>query len=342
MRILVIGGTGFSGPHVVRRLMNMGHEMILLHRGRTEAELPEGVRHVLGDREHLEDFADKLTRFAPRIVLDMIPSTERHALTVMGVFAGTAQRVIAISSQDVYRAYGRLIGIEPGPIECVPLTEGYPLRQKLYPYRERAEPGHRAYHYEKILVERVLMGNPELPGTILRYPMVYGPNDPQHRLFQYVKRMDDDRPAIVLEQGMASWRWTRGYVENMAAAVVLAVTDERAAGRIYNVGEEEALSEAEWVKAIGAAAGWRGKVVIVPQDRVPDHLVPDINTAQHLVVDTSRIREELDYTEPVSREEALRRTAAWQRVHPPEEVDPEAFNYADEDALLAEWEVPGT
>jgi nucleoside-diphosphate-sugar epimerase len=342
MRILVIGGTGFSGRHVVRHLMNLGHELALYHRGQTEADLPDGVQHILGDREHLEDLADELMRFAPQIVLDMIPATRQHARSVIGIFTGVAQRVMAISSQDVYRAYGRLIGIEPGPLEPIPLTEESPLRQKLYPYREGLDPSHRLYHYDKIPAEQVFMGNPELPGTILRYPMVYGPRDSQHRLFQYLKRMDDNRPAIVLEQGMADWRWTRGYVENIAAAVVLAVTDERATGQIYNLGEEGALSEAEWVRAIGAAAGWSGEVVVVPEDRVPEHLVPAINTAQHLVADTAWIREELGYTERVSQDEALRRTVAWERAHPPEEVDQEAFNYATEDTLLTELEGHGS
>jgi nucleoside-diphosphate-sugar epimerase len=340
MRILVIGGTSFSGPHVVRRLMKLGHKIVLFHRRLIEADLPDSVQHLLGDRERLEDFADEFKGFAPQIVLDMIPSEERHARSVMNVFTGVAKRVIAISSQDVYRAYGKLMDIESGPIEPIPLTEESPLRQKLYPYREQIDPDHRAYHYEKILAERVFMENPDLPGTILRYPMVYGPRDSKHRLFQYLKRMDDNRPVILLEQGMANWRWTRGYVENIAAAVVLAVTDKRAKGRIYNVGEKETLSETEWVRAIGVAAGWSGKVVTAPDDRVLEHLVPDINTAQHLVVDTTRIREELGYTEPVSRDEALRRTVVWERAHPPEEFDPKAFNYAAEDAFLAVLEEP--
>jgi nucleoside-diphosphate-sugar epimerase len=338
MRTLVIGGTGFSGPHVVRRLMNMGHEIVLFHRGRTEADLPGGVQHILGDREQLADHADEFLRFAPQVVLDMMSGTEQQARGVMAVFTGVAQRAIAISSQDVYRAYGKIIDIEPGPIEPIPLTEESPLREKHYPYREQVDPTHRLYHYEKMLVEQAFMSNPELPGTIVRYPMVYGPRDRQHRLFEYLRRMDDGRPAIVLGQGMADWRWTKGYVENVAAAVALAVTDERATGQIYNVGEEQTLTEAEWVTAIGVAAGWRGKVVIVPEDRVPGHLEPGINTAQHLVVDTTRVREELGYREVVARDEALRRTVAWERAHPPQEVDPKVFNYAAEDALLAEME----
>jgi nucleoside-diphosphate-sugar epimerase len=338
MRILVIGGTGFSGPHVVRLLLDMGHEIILFHRGQTEAELPEGVKHILGDRERLDDYADEFVRYAPQIVLDMIPLTEQHAQSVMGIFKGVVQRVIAISSQDVYRAYGKLIGIEPGPIEPIPLTEESSLREKLYPYREQVDPSHHLYHYEKILTEQVFLGDPALPGTILRYPMVYGPGDPQHRLFPYLKRMEDERPAILLDQRMATWRWTRGYVENVATVVVLAVTNECAMGRIYNVGEEEALSEAEWVTAIGAAVGWRGEVVVVPKERMPDHLGVDMNTAQSLVVDTTRIREELGYSEAVSQGEGLRRTMEWERAHPSEKVDLRAFDYAAEDAVLAEME----
>lgn len=337
MRILVIGGTGFTGPHVVRRLDELGHELLLYHRGETEADLPDGIRHVYGGRWHLENATDRLTRFAPQIVLDMIPRNEQDAWTVVSTFRGIARRVVALSSQDVYRAYGRLIGIEPGPTEPVPLAEDAPLRTRLYPYWKRSRSGqHPPNHYEKILAELIYMGDPELPGTVLRFPMVYGPRDRQHRLFEYLKRMDDGRPAILLEEGRARWRWTKGYVEDLAAAVVLTVTGDRAAGRIYNVGERETLTWAEWVRAIGHAADWDGKVVVVSRDRLPTHLVPDENTAQHLVVDTTRIRDELGYREHVSREEALRRTIAWERTHPPEQVDPEQFDYAAEDAVLAD------
>jgi nucleoside-diphosphate-sugar epimerase len=124
-------------------------------------------------------------------------------------------------------------------------------------------------------------------------------------------------------------------VEDVAGAIALAVTDERAAGRIYNVGERAALSMTEWVQAIGRSAGWSGEVVVVPQASLPPHLAESMNTRQHLVVDTHRIREELGYAERVPREEALARTIAWEREHPPEKIDPAQFDYAAEDAVLA-------
>ena len=60
--------------------------------------------------------------------------------------------------------------------------------------------------------------------------MVHGPRDYQHRLFPYLKRMDDGRPAIVLDEDRARMRVTRGYVEDVAAAIALAATDPRASG----------------------------------------------------------------------------------------------------------------
>jgi nucleoside-diphosphate-sugar epimerase len=342
LRILVIGGTGFIGPDVVLCLSDMGHQVTLFHRGRTKANLPLGVKHILGDRHHLADFASEFRHLAPHVVLDMFPLLEQDAQAVMSTFKGITQRVVAISSQDVYRAYGKLIGIESGPPEPVPITEDAPLRQKLYPYRSETpwnQEDHRRWldDYDKILVERTVMGDPVLPSTILRLPMVYGPRDRQHRLLEYLKRMDDKRPAILLDEGMANWRWTRGYVKNVGAAIALAATDARATNRIYNVGEMEAPTLAEWVRTIGQVAGWNGQVLIVPKDRLSAHLTGKIDTNQHLVTDSSRIRKELGYDEPVPRDDALKQTIAWQRAHPPDEIDPQQFDYATEDAILAQW-----
>jgi nucleoside-diphosphate-sugar epimerase len=337
MRILIIGGTAFTGPHVVRRLVREGHEVVLFHRGQTDAKLPKAVRRVLGDRREWEEHKDELRRVQPALVLDMIPMGPQSAWDVITTFQGIARRAVALSSQDVYRAYGTLIGLNVGPVDPAPLTEDAPLRALLYPYRGRAKSaGDRSYNYEKILVERLYLGDPGLVSTILRLPMIYGPRDRQHRTFEYLKRMDDRRPYILLGKEMAGWRWTRGYVEDVAQAVALAVTDERAAGRVYNVGEPDALTELEWVQAIGLAAGWDGQIALVPASRATGALDPGINTAQPVVADTSRIRQELSYAERVPRGRALRQTVDWQRANPPEQIDDSRFDYATEDELLAE------
>src|SRR5438445_13339057 len=108
MRILLIGGTGFVGPHVVRLLREAGHHVTRVHRGRTEGEAAPCVPHLHGDRDRLADFKDEFARTAPDVVLDMVPYTEAQARAVMDTFRGVARRVVALSSGDVYRAYGVL------------------------------------------------------------------------------------------------------------------------------------------------------------------------------------------------------------------------------------------
>jgi hypothetical protein len=73
----------------------------------------------------------------------------------------------------------------------------------------------------------------------------------------------------------------------------------------------------------------------VPPDRLPPSLAADGDVAQDLVLDTGRIRHELGYVEPVPRPTAIARAIAWERENPPS-GDEAAFDYAAEDALLAD------
>src|SRR4030095_211961 len=253
-------------------LVSLGHDLTLFHRGQTKSDVSPTVAQIHGDRKNLADFRGEVEDLSPQIVIDMIPFTEHDACTVMDTFRGVAERVIAISSMDVYRAYGRFIRLESGVPHVGELTEESPLRERFYPYRDQAKGTKDMwYEYEKILVERAVLHDPELSGTILRLPKVYGPGDRQHHLFEYLRRMDEGR-SILLEEGQAEWRWTRGYVENVAAAIALSATDETVGNRVYNVGEERALTEAEWVRRIGQAAAWQGEIKPVPRRLLPDNL----------------------------------------------------------------------
>jgi len=85
MHILVIGGTNFMGPLVVRSLSQQGHEITVFHRGQTQADLPRGVREILGDRRPIANSAAELQHLAPEVVLDMFPAIEQDALEIMSV-----------------------------------------------------------------------------------------------------------------------------------------------------------------------------------------------------------------------------------------------------------------
>jgi nucleoside-diphosphate-sugar epimerase len=335
MRVLLIGATGFIGPHVVAALERAGHELAVFHRGRHQ--LAARVREITGDRKQLPDFTPAFRDFQPEVVVDLILSSGAQARTVRETFRGLARRVVAVSSCDVYRACGVLHGSEPGPLEPVPLTEASALRTTLQTYpRERIAMLQQVFgwlddEYDKIPVEREIMADAELPATVLRLPMVYGPGDPLHRQYSLVKRMDDGRPVILFERKHAAWRGPHGYVENVGEAIALAATSDAAARRIYNVADADDCTELEWAGEVASTLGWHGQFVVLPAAQMPPHLLWPGNLDQHWTTDSTRIRTELGYRERVPRGEALRTTIAWERANPPS-TPAQPFDYAAEDA----------
>lgn len=338
MKILLIGGSGFIGNFVVRDLIAAGHSVAVYHRGQSRTQLPKGAYEIIGDRASLGWKRMDFMRVRPDVVIDCILSSGIQAKGVMDVFRGVTPRLVILSSQDVYRAYGVLLRLET-ELQPTPITEGSDLRRDLRPFdRDHIKRMQGIFswvddEYEKIEVERAVADDPELPATILRLPMVYGPGDPLHRLYPTVKRIDDNRPAIILEDGLARCGLPRGYVENVAAGIALAATSDRAKGMTYNIAESP-RSELEWTRMIGDAAGWKGEVIALSTDATPPHLRQPYNTAQDWTVSSERIRAELGYREPVAIPDALQRTIEWERRNPPSDLPATTFDYAAEDAAI--------
>jgi nucleoside-diphosphate-sugar epimerase len=286
MRILVIGGTGFIGAHIVRQLAAHDHILAVYHRGATHAHLPQHVQHIIEPHSPLPllNFLAAALDFAPEVVIHTIAMGAADAEAAVQAFAARAARLVLLSSGDVYRAYGRFTTLEPGPIEPGPLSEDAPLRTVLFPYRAQASsPNDLQYWYEKILAERAVLNQPGLSATVLRLPKVYGPES------------NDDLATIYAYRHHPDWRWTHGFVENVAHAVVIAATHPRAAGKIYNVGEA-------YTPTISERLRW-----LPPSSIEPDRDSP-FNFAQNICYDTTRIRTELGYRELIPEYEALLQT----------------------------------
>jgi nucleoside-diphosphate-sugar epimerase len=324
VRVLVLGGTRFIGPPAVHALADAGHEVTVFHRGDHEVELP--ATHIHGDFERFDEALPALRAFEPEVVVDMLAVRPEHAER-LALFP-SARFAVVLSSQDVYRAFGRIWKTEPGPPDPLPIDEDAPLREVVV---------HEEYNKTELEAE---LAGLELPVTILRLAAVHGPGDYQHRLWSYLKRMDDGRPALLLDERAANWRWTRVYVEDVGGAIALAVAHGPAETRAYNVADPETFTEAEWIRRVAAAVGWDGEVLALPAERLPEYLRQDaFDLTQDFVVDTTRIRGELGYEEQVAPDEALRRTIEWERANPPGPEHPfpgfeDRFDYAAEDAAL--------
>jgi nucleoside-diphosphate-sugar epimerase len=339
MKILLIGGSGFIGLFTTRLLQQAGHTVTVLNRGNTPT--PEGAAQIIGDRNRLPEYREQIVREKFDGIIDFVLSSTRQAQQLMDTLRGITSRVIALSSMDVYRAWGVFYGLEPGGLEPLPVDEDSALRTKApYPPEVLKKVGQMVSwvddEYDKVPAERVVLSDPGLPGTILRLPMIYGPGDYAHRFHPVLKRIDDGRKQIIFADDVAAIRTPRGYVEDVAAAIVLTATSSQAAGRVYNICEKEAFSELEWARKIVAAVNWNGEFVVLPHDQTPKHLLWPGNTAQHLVVLPDRIREELGYRETIPRQEAFRRTIEWERANYPKHPLYQ-FDYPAEDEALKQF-----
>ena len=282
MRILIIGGTKFIGPALVRQLLDQHHDVVIYHRGQTEPALPASVRHIHDPRAGIPVtfFPQEILSEDFDVVIHMIAMGEADSRAAVEAFRGRVPRLVALSSGDVYRTYGRFTGLEPGPPEPGLLRENSPLRSVLYPYRSKAQSAADwTYDYEKILVEREFLRDES--AVVLRLPKVYGPGG------------NADLATVYSARGHPDWRWTHGYVENVAAAIALAATHPRAQG-IYNVGEDPTPTVGERLQHL-------------PPPDIPVSKEA-FNYDQDIAYDTRRIRSELGYVEPVSYEEGLQRT----------------------------------
>jgi hypothetical protein len=113
LRILILGGTGFLGPHTVRAALARGHELTLFNRGKTNPGLFADVENLRGDRdgdlEALEgrswDAVIDTSGYVPRIVGDSAR-----------LLAGAVRQYVFISSVSVYADFST-----PGADESAPL-----------------------------------------------------------------------------------------------------------------------------------------------------------------------------------------------------------------------------
>jgi nucleoside-diphosphate-sugar epimerase len=322
MRVLILGGTRFIGARIVTELVANGHEVTLVHRGEHElADAPPEVVHIHSDRAAFAGIAERARAPRPDAVIDTNAMTRAHADAVIPHLPDVP--LVLLSSMDVYRAYELLLDDEGG--EPVPLTEEAEVRRVRYPLRGRF-PGYD--DYDKLDVEPLYLGR---GGTVLRLGAVYGEGDPQRREEFILRRVRAGRERIPV--GPGTFLWTRGYVGDVASAVLAVLgSPGAAAGQVFNIGDPATWTIRDYALHILAAAGHRAELVTVPDADVPEDLDITKSSAQHLLCDCSKAVRALGW-HPADPAASIARSVKWHLASPPSATD--AGFAADDRALAA-------
>src|SRR5437899_11358610 len=220
LRILILGGTGFTGPYQVRYALSRGHRVTTFNRGKTHpGELPNEVEQLIGDRNGQ---LDALKNRQWDVAIDnptTLPAWVRDAAQIL---KANVERYVFISTISVYGE------VKTGPDETAP-TEKY---EGADPYKETLEAmkasGYKTYGPLKALSEKETEKWFPEETLIIRPGLIVGPRDETDRFTYWPVRID--RGGEVLAPGTASdpvqfidardlAEWTVRMVENRETGI---------------------------------------------------------------------------------------------------------------------------
>jgi nucleoside-diphosphate-sugar epimerase len=314
--VAVLGGTGFIGSAVVERLLTRGLEPVVIARGAQPVKLPDGAMFEPADRRDGAALAAILDKHRIDTLIDIFALGMLNTRAVVEAMAMRGGRYLLLSSVDVYSNYGGLLGKESPPIQMQPAKEDDPLRGFRFPYRgnpnrPKGVDAELFEDYDKIVLEEAALGDGRFEATVIRAPMIFGPGDKQHR-FRWAIEAVKRGGLIKLDERAGKWPNSYGFVTDVAEAMVLAALDPRAAGRIYNVGQNFVRNPVQWLLSFAVVMNTPIEVETVPAaEKALLHERADATDLRYpLTLDTTRIRQELGFAEVVSERDALLKTIA--------------------------------
>jgi 2'-hydroxyisoflavone reductase len=252
LRILVLGGTGFIGPHLVHRILERGHELTLFNRGRSEPgmyeDLYRDVETRVGDRN--SDLA-ALETGTWDAVIDNSGYTPDQVGATARLLAGRVGRYVFTSTRAVYRDFTHPVMDEDAPVG---------------PDAPEAE--WAGYGPLKALAEREVEAAFPRGTSIVRPPIITGPGDNTDRFtFWYVRV---DRGGEVLAPGDPSDPIQYVDVRDLVDFMVLLA--EEGIDGTFNVEAPAApLSSAGFLYGLRATTGSPVDFTWVPWDFLEGH-----------------------------------------------------------------------
>ena len=303
MKILVTGGAGFIASHIVDRLIDKGHEVVVvdnLSTGRDVNLNPEARFYEMDIcsselasvfKAEKPDYVDhhaaqiSVVRALREPVLDA-------QLNIMG-----SLNVIQLSQEYgvkkiIYASTGGAIYGEP---EYLPADESHPVNP-LTPYGISK---HTVEHY--LYLYRVIYG---LDYTVLRYANVYGPRQDPHGeagvVAIFTQRMLNGEQPTIFGDGTATRDYV--YIDDIVEANMLAL--DRGSGKIYNVANNRETSVNEIFGRLKAESGFPQDVIYGPARA---------GEIYRIFLANDKIKAGMGWTPKVDMKEGMRRTVEYYR-----------------------------
>jgi len=323
MKILVTGGTGFTGKAMVRRLLDDGHEVVALdyQEGLKTEELRQwGAKVVIGtvtDAEVVEECmqgVEVVQHLAAAFRELDVPNSYYDEVNVGGTrivlesaFKNGVKKFIYCSTCGVH-----------GNVENPPAPETAPINAADY-YQQTK------YDAEPIVNEYCTKG---MDTIIIRPAAIYGPGDPER--FQMIFKRVNKGTFPMFGSGKTFYHPL--YIDNLVDALMLAMEPGKGVGEAYLIADEEYITIETLVRKTGTALGVDVNIPHYPImplviaghvcEKVckPFKITPPIFPRrvdwfrQNRAFDISKAKQDLGYAPKIDLDEGLKRTGEWYRA----------------------------
>jgi nucleoside-diphosphate-sugar epimerase len=302
MDVLVTGGAGFIGSHIVRELVDKGHNVKVLDHFATgkRENLPSNIEPIGGDIRNADDVKAAVsgTQFimhhaampsVQRSVENPVMTAEVNIIGTLNLLRAArdagVERFIFASSSSVYGNLPKL-----------------PKQEDMRP--EPASP----YAITKLACEQYCSVFHRLYGigtVCLRYFNVFGPR--QNPLSEYaavipkfIYALKNGRRPVIFGDGEQSRDFT--YVKNVVNANMLAMKANGADGKVFNIASGKRITLNGFVEKLNQIMG---------KDVKPEYMDARKGDVKHSLADISMAREILGYEPGWDFEKGLRETVKW-------------------------------
>jgi nucleoside-diphosphate-sugar epimerase len=231
-----MGGTNFNGLALVHELVRQGHDVTVLNRGKSEADIPNSVHRLIADRSEPDTVRAALAGSEWDVIQDVTAYHPEDVALMLELFRDRVGHYILASSTVTYAAS-----------DLLPITEDHP--------DDRSD-AQNEYGLHKLLCEDILWaahGDHGFPATTVPFSMVFGPHNMiSSREQAMFRRLVDGRPVLVPGDGTTLLQV--GHVDDQACALEQMMGRDITFGRRYNLTGKESVTRNDYVSGLATAA----------------------------------------------------------------------------------------
>ncbi len=302
-KCLVLGGNGFIGSHLAEGLVQNGYDVTIFdsfkHGEENLDAIIDKVEIVKGDFLNESDVCNSLkdvdlvfhyisTTTPATAVEDPVFDIRSNLISSVKLFQNAEKNNV---KKIIYASSGGTIYGNTGNI---PVSENAPLNPV------------NPYSISKLAIENYLHYFKSLYGIdyqILRYSNPYGerqnPNGKQGVIPAFLNNIKNGKPPLIYGDGTM----VRDYIYiKDAIDATIALLEKRTNQNIFNIGSGKGTSLNELIEIMSGIFGY---------EIVPEHVEPPINYTRKIILDISRIREEIDWIPATDITEGLEKTIRW-------------------------------